>query len=331
MRKWAIRLAWSALLVLGTLVVGGGLDARWRHPDLKPWHRLVPRDVHASEIVDGFTLRDWLRREDEVFQQVAALERAIDGSDRTPVNRYFSGSRTHTSRLGRDWNRSFELEPSELRGGAVLVHGLTDSPYSMRPIAELLRDQGLYTLALRMPGHGTVPGGLTDVDWNDWLAVVRMGVRHTRERIGADRPLLLVGYSNGGALVMKYATEALDRPQDPAAARVLLISPMIGVTPAARLARWISLLGVFPYFEKARWLDVAARVQPGEVQLVPRQRRAADRAPDLGPPVGPVPPRRLGTPGGTGAGADVPVGRRRHGEHIGRGAGPLRPPAAERE
>ena len=69
------------------------------------------------------------------------------------------------------------------------MHGLTDSPYSMRAVAELLREQGFYTLALRMPGHGTVPAGLIDADWEDWLAAVRMGMRHARQRVGPDRPL----------------------------------------------------------------------------------------------------------------------------------------------
>ena len=44
-------------------------------------------------------------------------------------------------------------------------------------------------LALRMPGHGTVPAGLTDVVWEDWLAAVRVGVRHVREKIGPDKPM----------------------------------------------------------------------------------------------------------------------------------------------
>ena len=143
LRKWAIRLAWSVALVLGTLIVGGALDARRRHPDLKPWHRLVPHDVHAAEIDDGFTLEQWLRRESDVFGEVAAMENGLEPADRTLVNRFFPGSRTHHSRLGRDWNRTFELEPAELRGGAVLVHGLTDSPYSMRAVAELLAIQAM--------------------------------------------------------------------------------------------------------------------------------------------------------------------------------------------
>ncbi len=247
---------------MATLVVGGAVEARWQHPDLKPWHRITPQDVHADEIADGFGLAQWLQREAEVFAAVDAVEAQLAPEERTPVNRYFTASRTNPSRMGRNWNRTFELEPADLRGGAVLVHGLTDSPYSMRAVAELLRAEGYYTLALRMPGHGTVPAGLVDVDWEDWLAVVRMGMRHARSRVGPDRPLLLVGYSNGGALAVKYALDALDRPQDPAPSRLLLLSPMIGVTPAARLAWWISRLGVVPYFEKARWLDVLPEYNP---------------------------------------------------------------------
>jgi hypothetical protein len=37
---------------------------------------------------------------------------------------------------------------------------------------------------------------------------------------------------------------------------------MIGVTPAAGLAWWISRLGAIPYFEKANWLDVLPEYNP---------------------------------------------------------------------
>jgi alpha-beta hydrolase superfamily lysophospholipase len=96
-----------------------------------------------------------------------------------------------------------------------------------------------------------------------------MGVRHVRATIPPDAPLILIGYSNGGALVLKYALEALDREGDPRPAKLILLSPMIGVTPAARLARWISLLGVVPYFEKANWLDVFPEYNPFKYNSFP--------------------------------------------------------------
>jgi alpha-beta hydrolase superfamily lysophospholipase len=71
-----------------------------------------------------------------------------------------------------------------------------------------LRAQGYYALALRMPGHGTVPGALTEATAEDWMAAVRLGARHVRRTIGADQPMVLVGYSNGGGLGVRCALEA---------------------------------------------------------------------------------------------------------------------------
>jgi alpha-beta hydrolase superfamily lysophospholipase len=268
-RTWTIRAVAATLLIAATLVVGGALDARRRHPDLKPWHQLVPNDLTASEMHDTFDFSRLLARENEAFATVEAVEAAVAPADRTPVNRFAVGSRAHYSQAGHNWNRTFELRPEAAFGGALLIHGLTDSPYSMRAVAETLRQQGYYALALRMPGHGTVPAGLTSVDWRDWLAAVRVGARHVRQQTGPDKPLVIVGYSNGGALAVKYALEALDRPQDPRATSLVLISPMIGVTPAARLAWWISRLGFISYFEKARWLDVIPEYNPFKYNSFP--------------------------------------------------------------
>jgi len=49
----------------------------------------------------------------------------------------------------------------------------------------------------------------------------------------------------------------------------VLLSPMIGVTPAARLAWWISRLGFVPYFEKAKWLDVIPEYNPFKYNSFP--------------------------------------------------------------
>jgi alpha-beta hydrolase superfamily lysophospholipase len=132
-----------------------------------------------------------------------------------------------------------------------------------------LKAGGYYGLALRMPGHGTVPAGLTTAVWEDWLAAVRLGARHVRERIGNDKPFVLVGYSNGGALVLKYAMDEVERGGGSRPARLVLISPMIGVAPFAWLARVISLLGPIPYFEKAHWLDVMPEYNPFKYNSFP--------------------------------------------------------------
>jgi len=260
--RWVRRVSLAAILVLTTVVVGGACQARWRLPELEAWHRVSLEDIDAADLAAGLTYPQYRAREERLFSQVRAFESTIGASDRTPVNRYHQGSLSHPQRSGSDWNQSFETEPPVIRGGALLIHGLTDSPYSMRAVAGVLRDAGIYSLALRMPGHGTVPSGLIHATWADWLAAVRMGVRHVRGRIPAGAPLVLVGYSNGGALALKYTLEAMEGGEGPLPSTLVLLSPMIGVTPAARLAWWVSRLGAVPFFEKSNWLEIVPEYNP---------------------------------------------------------------------
>ena len=267
--RWGLRAALLVVFAAVILIVGGAYDARLRRPDLKPWHRLDLHDLRASEMNDDFSFAQYAAREDELFAQIRQLESSLDPVDRTPVNRYNPGSLSHPLSAGRDWNRSFETKPANVRAGALLVHGLTDGPYSMRAVAGVLAERGVYSLSLRMPGHGTVPSGLVRSSWEDWLAAVRVGVRHVQASIPRGAPIILVGYSNGGALVLKYTLEALEREHAPRPAKLILLSPMIGVTPAAGLAWWISRLGVVPYFEKANWLDVFPEYNPFKYNSFP--------------------------------------------------------------
>jgi alpha-beta hydrolase superfamily lysophospholipase len=115
----------------------------------------------------------------------------------------------------------------------VLLHGLTDSPYSLRHIARCYQKRGWTALGIRLPGHGTVPAALTRVTWPDWAAATRLAVREARRRAGG-RPLHIVGFSNGGALALDHAIEAVWSPALTRPDRVILLSPMIGITAFAR-------------------------------------------------------------------------------------------------
>lgn len=263
MKRWLVRAVTAVALFAAALVAGGAINAISRLPDLEPWHRLhTTLEARASDLPETATLDDLLRREEAVFREASERVDSVvsAGADVSIPHRYVTGSRSHPSRFDTNWNRTQILDTPEPRAGALLVHGLTDSPYSMRAIAARLHERGIYTLSLRMQGHGTVPGGLVRPRWEDWSAAVRVGVRHLRQRIGPDRPLVLVGYSNGGALAIKYALDALEDARLPAVSRVILVSPMVGVSPMARFARAISALG--PVVEKARWLDVFPEYNP---------------------------------------------------------------------
>jgi alpha-beta hydrolase superfamily lysophospholipase len=265
--------AWLTVILAGAVLVlalGWSLMSR-DMPPLQPWHERIPAgEVTARDLDEGMTLGEFLRREAAVMREVRErIEPRTPDALRTPYNRFFAGSPLNPRHLSRDWNRTFELVPPDLRGGALLVHGMSDGPYSMRHLARILHDAGYYCLSLRMPGHGTVPAGLAGAEWSDWAAAVRMGVRHVRERIGSDRPLVLVGYSNGGALVSLYALETLENRALPRPDRLVLVSPMIGVTPFAVLSPVIGLFSRVPYFNRAAWTSVVPEYNPFKYNSFP--------------------------------------------------------------
>jgi len=92
------------------------------------------------------------------------------------LSRYQRGGLTNPTRYGRNWNRSFVLTAEQQRGVAVLIHGLSDSPYSMKSTARLLQARGYTVIVPRMPGHGLAVGGLRDAHWEDWVAAVNIAI-----------------------------------------------------------------------------------------------------------------------------------------------------------
>jgi alpha-beta hydrolase superfamily lysophospholipase len=242
----------------------------FRAPPLRLWHTVVPREL-AAEAIDAADWQAWLGAEDAVFAQVRAeVSDKLLADDRVESNRFFTGSPMYTPRFETDWNRSYVLLPNgPPRGAVVLLHGLTDSPYSLRHIARRYRELGFVAVGIRMPGHGTVPGALTAVRWEDWLAATRLAVRHARELAGANKPLHVVGYSNGGALALKYALDSLNDATLARPDQLVLISPMIGITSMARFAGVLGWPAVFPPFAKAAWLDTIPEYNPFKYNSFP--------------------------------------------------------------
>jgi len=114
-----------------------------------------------------------------------------------------------------------------------------------------------------------VPAALAGVDWEDWSEATRLAVREARRRVGPSRPLHLVGFSNGGALAMKYALDALGDASLSRPDRLVLISPMIGVTELARFAGVFGWPAIFPRFARAAWLSVTPEFNPFKYNSFP--------------------------------------------------------------
>ena len=261
----------SALLAVAVVVLLAiRIYDSQRGQPLEPWHKYVPEELSVEEIdKDGWA--EYLEAEAVLFDTVRAeVTQKLPPEDRIPVNRYFDGSPIYPGHFSQDWNRSYEIEPDgPVRGAVVLLHGLTDSPYSLRHIARRYRDHGFVSIAIRLPGHGTVPAGLTDIEWEHWMAATRLAVREARRWAGPELPVHLVGFSNGGALAMMYVLDALDDDQLTRPERIVLISPMIGVTAFARFAGLAGLPAIFPAFAKASWLSVLPEFNPFKYNSFP--------------------------------------------------------------
>src|SRR5262249_17322986 len=107
-----------------------------RGPPPDPWHTYVPNDLHAAEI-DKADWAYYLEHENQIFRDVRReVVDKIAEAARVPGNRYFTGSPIYPGNFKQDFNRSHILEPDGPPVGAVvLLHGITDSPYSLRHIA----------------------------------------------------------------------------------------------------------------------------------------------------------------------------------------------------
>jgi alpha-beta hydrolase superfamily lysophospholipase len=264
--KWALALLGASLL---TLLAVRAYDSQ-RGPPLELWHTFVPHEMTADQIRES----DWERyvaAEDRLFDEVRKnVTDKLEPESRTAANRYFADSPLYPGHFAQDWNRSYVIEPAGPPAGAVvLLHGLTDSPYSLRHIARRYAADGYVAVAIRLPGHGTVPSGLTDVEWEQWSEATRLAVREARRRSGAAKPLHLIGFSNGGALAMKYALDAIDDRSLARPDHIVLISPMIGITSMARFAGIFGWPAVFPAFAKAAWLGVVPEFNPFKYNSFP--------------------------------------------------------------
>jgi alpha-beta hydrolase superfamily lysophospholipase len=241
-----------------------------RAPALERWHTFVPTEAKAAQIAQ----LDWagyLELENKLFKQVRSeVTDKLEPEARLESNRYFSGSPIYPGRFAQDWNRSYVLSPTGPPVGAVvLLHGLTDSPYSLRHVARRYVQAGYVAVAIRLPGHGTVPAGLSKVEWEQWMAATHLAVREARRLSPAPTPLHVIGFSNGGALAMKYALDALDDKSLARPDHIVLFAPMIGITSMARFAGVFGWPALIPAFDKAAWLGIVPEFNPFKYNSFP--------------------------------------------------------------
>ncbi|WP_257998188.1 alpha/beta hydrolase [Zhihengliuella halotolerans] len=115
---------------------------------------------------------------------------------------------------------------------ALVIHGFTSSPASMRPWAESLLDAGYAVSLPVLPGHCTSWPDLARTPWSAWRAAVRTAFDELQRN--HDR-VYVCGLSMGGAL-------ALDLAARRSPAGLALVNPALTfANPTAHAARALKL------------------------------------------------------------------------------------------
>lgn len=254
-------------LLAGVLIIGlQGCDG----PVLEPWHTAtLTAEFALDKTAQVRTFEDYRQLEKRLFRQLEEKVYARTGTGPAyKLVRYSKGSAADPTIRQPNWNYTFELPADKPVGGVLLLHGMSDSPYSLRVLGQALNRRGFWVIGLRLPGHGTAPSGLLSVRWEDMAAAVRLSAVYLAGRVG-PRSIHLIGYSNGGALALDYALGALDDSGPPVPASLVLISPAVGVHPSAALAGWMRVLSGLPGLRGLAWLSVEPEFDPFKYNSFP--------------------------------------------------------------
>ena len=115
--------------------------------------------------------------------------------------------------------------------GIILVHGFTGSPISMRPWADYLHQHGYSVSVPLLPGHGTKPGDLNLVKWQQWPAKVEEELAWMQSQ---GMKVFIFGLSMGGGTTLNVAMK-----KNPAIAGIILVNPMAHVKFVPHQLAWL--------------------------------------------------------------------------------------------
>ncbi len=173
------------------------------------------------------------------------------------------GSRTPTATIS-DIIAPFELVRPHSNKVALLVHGLTDSPFTFHDLAQVYYQQGYTVRTILLPGHGSAASALQTVGVAQWQQTLQYAIN--RALIDFEQ-VILGGYSTGAALIIDHLTTHTVSPKITA---LMLFSP--GSEPHNKqgwMAKWLDLI---PFVD---WIDKDADVDFAKYESFPLHAAAA--------------------------------------------------------
>jgi esterase/lipase len=140
-------------------------------------------------------------------------------------------------------NVPFELKPDENKyprnkdgryeKGILFIHGLSDSPYLMKAVSRHFQGKGFLVRSILLPGHGTVPGDLLQVTYQEWIRATEYGIHQMKPHV---ENLYMGGFSTGGSLCIREALNNQDIKG------LILFAPAVGIkSPWASMADFLKI------------------------------------------------------------------------------------------
>ena len=91
----------------------------------------------------------------------------------------------------------------ESRDGVYIIHGFTNTTYEVKELAIYLSEQGFYTRADNLPGHGTTPEDCNRCRYSDWIEFVVQGIA---EMSSLCDNIYVIGISMGSVLALQASS-----------------------------------------------------------------------------------------------------------------------------
>ncbi|MCP4297967.1 MAG: alpha/beta fold hydrolase, partial [Proteobacteria bacterium] len=177
-----------------------------------------------------------------------------------------------------DINSPFELKPDQRhctvsekpKKGILLIHGLGDSPFSMRDAANWLSKRCFLVRAILLPGHGSKPGETLRFTAEDWFRVSRFALTTLKKDV---KDVYLGGFSTGGNISTFLAYE------DSAIKGLILFSPAFSLN--YQYPNLVSFINLFTeYLFKSQVADNYARYRTHSINALRQFYRTSDRVLD---------------------------------------------------
>lgn len=148
--------------------------------------------------------------------------------------------------------------PDSTKPAVLLVHGYLGTPDEVRALGKSLSGEGWMARGPLLPGFGTDLNTLPERRVEDWLAVLEDELTALQAE---QRPVLLVGYSMGGALSLCLIARRLAAREAGAAAPLpdglVLLAPFTQAAPGPLESLWKVIKGALPRFVRPmRWANL---------------------------------------------------------------------------